>query len=113
MPEAKLAREAELPYALIALLTDYDCWRTSEQHPDGKEGLLREIIGNLQAATASGIAVLKRAVELAAERQDDLMADPIRDTLALAIWSDKSKVPPTEIERLAPLWGRYFSEATP
>src|SRR5258708_37369682 len=31
MPEAKLAREAELPYALLALATDYDCWHESEE----------------------------------------------------------------------------------
>src|SRR3546814_2395304 len=30
MPEAKLAREAELPYALVAMVTDYDCWRQEE-----------------------------------------------------------------------------------
>ncbi|MEM8874856.1 MAG: S-methyl-5'-thioadenosine phosphorylase [Planctomycetota bacterium] len=108
MPEARLAREAELPYALVALVTDYDCWRTHEAHPDGKEGLLREIIGNLQAAAASGVTVLKRAVELAAGRKDQLMADPIRDTLAMAIWSDKSKIPPDEVTRLSPLWGHHF-----
>jgi 5'-methylthioadenosine phosphorylase len=34
MPEAKLAREAELPYALVAMVTDYDCWREGEDHVD-------------------------------------------------------------------------------
>lgn len=34
MPEAKLAREAELPYALVGMVTDYDCWRDEE---DGVE----------------------------------------------------------------------------
>ena len=34
MPEAKLAREAELPYALVAMVTDYDCWRPGEDHVD-------------------------------------------------------------------------------
>ena len=34
MPEAKLAREAELPYALVAMVTDYDCWREGEAHVD-------------------------------------------------------------------------------
>lgn len=108
MPEAKLAREAELPYALVALVTDYDCWRSHEQHPDGKAGLLREIIGNVQSATAAGVRLLKRAVELAAERREALMADPIRDTLELAIWSDKSRIPPEEVQRLETLWGRHF-----
>src|SRR5690606_28428604 len=31
MPEARLAREAELPYALLAMVTDYDCWRLGEE----------------------------------------------------------------------------------
>jgi 5'-methylthioadenosine phosphorylase len=34
MPEAKLAREAELPYASVAMVTDYDCWREDEAHVD-------------------------------------------------------------------------------
>ena len=34
LPEAKLAREAELPYALVAMVTDYDCWREGEAHVD-------------------------------------------------------------------------------
>lgn len=37
MPEAKLAREAELPYALIGMVTDYDCWRESEAHVEVSE----------------------------------------------------------------------------
>src|SRR5205814_472542 len=53
MPEAKLAKEAEISYALIALVTDYDCWR--QKPPAGKEeksvdrfSLLQEIIGNVK-----------------------------------------------------------------
>jgi 5'-methylthioadenosine phosphorylase len=37
MPEARLAREAELPYALIAMVTDYDCWRDEEAHVEVSE----------------------------------------------------------------------------
>ncbi|MDF0488821.1 S-methyl-5'-thioadenosine phosphorylase [Sphingomonas sp. H39-1-10] len=37
MPEAKLAREAEIPYALIGMVTDYDCWRESEAHVEVSE----------------------------------------------------------------------------
>ena len=32
MPEAKLAREAELPYAIVAMVTDYDCWHPDHDH---------------------------------------------------------------------------------
>jgi 5'-methylthioadenosine phosphorylase len=44
MPEAKLAREAEIPYALIGMVTDYDCWRTSEAHVE-----VSEVIKQMQA----------------------------------------------------------------
>ena len=50
MPEAKLAREAELAYALVALPSDYDCWRPAPADLD-KHELLKEIIGNLTEAT--------------------------------------------------------------
>jgi hypothetical protein len=43
-----------------------------------------------------------------AERREQLEACPARHALELGIWSDKSRVPQEEIERLAPLWGKYF-----
>jgi len=113
MPEAKLAREAEISYCLVALVTDYDCWR-NEPAPAGaaaghsKAELLKEIIGNVQAATANAIRVMKRAVGMMAERREGLAASPAHGALELAIWSDKPRVPAAEVERLRPLWGRYF-----
>jgi len=51
MPEAKLAREAEICYALIAVLTDYECWRPHE--PDeGPGNILESILANVKAGTA-------------------------------------------------------------
>ncbi len=54
MPEAKLAREAELPYALVAMVTDYDCWREGEAHVD-----VATVVAQLQgnAATARALVV--------------------------------------------------------
>lgn len=105
MPEAKLAREAEISYALIALPTDYDCWRP---HEPGKsrQALLAEIIGNLKAVTEHGIALLRAAIPMLAKRLDEKW--PYDDALAMAIWSDKSKVDPAVVDRLRPLIGRYF-----
>ena len=121
MPEAKLAREAEIPYALIALVTDYDCWRrssppaapTSAQTAEQQEKvdphlLLKEIIGNLQAASANAMSLMRRSVEMMSQRREQLAACPARHALELGIWSDKGRIPPDEIERLAPLWGKYF-----
>ena len=89
MPEAKLAREAEIAYALIALPTDYDCWKP---HEGDMQHLLSEIIGNLKKATAAGVALIKAAlsdVSLLKEKKS-----PARDALNLAIWSDKTKTAP-------------------
>lgn len=105
LPEARLAREAELAYALVALPTDYDCWRpVPEDQP--RESLLAEIIGNLNRATDVCVALLKAALSdvspLAAE------PSPAHDALRLGIWSDKKAIPRAEVERLGVLWGRYF-----
>lgn len=110
MPEAKLAREAEISYALVALVTDYDCWRSAPtgatQH--AKAEVLREIIGNLQAATDNAIDLIRRSVELISRRQAQLPASPAHSALELAIWSDKSRIDPQEVQRLGPIWSKYF-----
>jgi 5'-methylthioadenosine phosphorylase len=114
MPEAKLAKEAEIPYALVALVTDYDCWRNkpAEAPKADPHELLREIIANLEAATANAVTLMKRAVELMSIRRDALAACPARRALELAIWSDKSRIDPHEVQRLSPLWVKYFGNAT-
>ncbi len=106
MPEAKLAREAEIAYALIALPTDYDSWRNRED-PDGDPlSLLEEIIGNLKQASAASMDLIKAALaDLSILRRE---ACPAHEALALGIWSDKSMIDPAEIKRLAQLWGRHF-----
>lgn len=105
MPEAKLAREAELAYALIAMPTDYDCWKP---HPDGIEtqALLQEIIGNLQRASNAALLLIKKALEDISPLAEQ--PSPAHSALALGIWSDKKALDPEAIERLRPLWGKYF-----
>jgi len=115
MPEAKLAREAEISYALVALVTDYDCWKrpvtggeASAELPDAAE-LMKEIIANLTAASDNAMALIRRAVARIARDRETLPASPAHDALKLGIWSDKARLAPDEIARLAPLWGRYFA----
>lgn len=119
MPEAKLAREAEIPYALICLVTDYDCWRDSNrlkaeraaasgEAPKAKHELLNEIIGNLKSASENAIALMQAAVERIAKDPALLSDCPAATALELAIWSNKEKLAQEEIDRLWPLWGRYF-----
>jgi 5'-methylthioadenosine phosphorylase len=114
MPEAKLAREAEIAYALVALVTDYDCWRpippaTPEKPKPDAAILLKEIIGNLQTATDHAIALIKRVVEIIASKSPEQLASPAHEALKLGIWSEKAKIPSEEVQRLSPLWVKYFS----
>jgi len=105
MPEAKLAREAEIAYALIAMPTDYDCWRPP---PEGSEprALLAEIVENLKHATDANLKLMQAALTDVSLLQRE--PSPAHSALALGIWSDKSKIPRDEVERLRVLWGRYF-----
>lgn len=113
MPEAKLAREAEISYALLALVTDYDCWRTkpagaAPEVAKSKDELLKEIIGNLAAATQNAMEVIRRAIRLLAERREKLPESPAHSALRLGIWSDKKRIEEQEVKRLGPLWMKYF-----
>jgi 5'-methylthioadenosine phosphorylase len=111
LPEARLAREAEIAYALIALPTDYDCWRPAPGPRKGSdeiagESLLEEIIANLTRATQASIALISAALnDISILREH---RSPAHDALKLAIWTDKSAIDPAEIERLRVLWGRHF-----
>ena len=89
MPEAKLAREAQMCYALIALASDYDCWREHEAGVD-KQALLAEIIGNLTAATNNAIELIKAVIE----RDGELCSDgcECRKSLELAVWTDPKAI---------------------
>ena len=109
LPEARLAREAEMACALIALPTDYDSWRPRSQGVGSEQSLLQEIIGNLTRATAASIALIKAALADVSILQKT--PSPAHDALKLAIWSDKSKIDPAEIERLRVIWGRHFDRA--
>jgi 5'-methylthioadenosine phosphorylase len=105
MPEAKLAREAEICYAPVALATDYDCWRERASEED-KLRLLEEIIGNVKAATQNALTLIGRAIPHVA----GLGAKPCdcQSALKLAIWTDRRLIPAEVRQRLAPLVGKYI-----
>ena len=106
MPEARLAREAEICYALVALATDYDCWRPPD--PGRTEaGVLREVIANLQRASKNAVALIREALRLMGGA---LPACPCQASLKLAIWSDKRRLDPAVCEKLQPLLGRYLAD---
>jgi 5'-methylthioadenosine phosphorylase len=77
MPEAKLAREAELPYALVAMVTDYDCWREGEAHVD-----VATVVARLGSNAATARALL---VELAKSLPATRDPSPIDTNLDFAL----------------------------
>jgi 5'-methylthioadenosine phosphorylase len=100
LPEAKLAREAEICYALVALATDYDCWRPHAP-ATSKQDLLSEIIGNLQAATDNALKLIRATIRRLANDPPPPCA--CQDALEMAIWTDKSAIDPAVAQRLGPL----------
>ncbi len=105
MPEAKLAREAELAYAMVCLPSDYDCWRLTPGDLD-KHELLKEIIGNLTEATKNAVMLIKAAVERFGEIADK--PSPAHSALELAIWTDRAKIPPAAREHYGVLVEKYL-----
>jgi 5'-methylthioadenosine phosphorylase len=101
MPEAKLAREAQMCYALVALPSDYDCWRLHETHTD-KQTLLKQIISNLQTATDSCLKLIKAVLQ----SETPLVCEDChcRRTLDLAVWTDQRRIDPAKKQRLQALF---------
>ena len=106
MPEAKLAREAEIAYAMVCLPSDYDCWRSPGARLD-KHQLLKEIISNLNEATGNAIELIRAAIE----RFGEIANAPCQahSALELAIWSDREKIPPAARDRLDVLVEKYLN----
>ena len=100
LTEAKLAREAELCYATIAMITDYDCW-----HPQHDAVTLDEIIGNLSRNTANVQRVLHEVVR----ELPDTRSCKCGSALAHAILTDRAAISPATKKRLAPIIGKYIS----
>jgi len=101
MPEAKLAREAQICYALIALVSDYDCWRP---HHAGKskQSLLQEIMANLQTATNNCLKLIQAV--LAGEATLVSEDCPCRKSLDLAVWTDQSQISAADKKKLQVLF---------
>lgn len=106
LPEAKLAREAEICYALVALPTDYDCWRPPDPSRTA-QALLEEIIGNLKAATANAIALIQTCVESIASRP--LEACACGSALSLAVWTPRDRITPEVRNRYGVLLDRFLA----
>lgn len=82
MPEAKLAREAELPYALLGMVTDYDCWRENEQAVE-----VDAIIAQLQSNAEKARSLIEYLIRSLPKKRE---ASPIDTVLDFAMITDPS-----------------------
>jgi 5'-methylthioadenosine phosphorylase len=101
MPEAKLAREAQICYALLAFVSDYDCWRPQESHSE-KQELLKEIYSNLMEATANAIKLITQVLSGDAEVCSEEC--PCRKSLELALWTSRDVISKEDQEKIAVLF---------
>jgi 5'-methylthioadenosine phosphorylase len=74
MPEAKLAREAELPYALVGMVTDYDCWREGEDHVE-----VGAIIAQMNSNSAKARQLVQELARILPERREPSAIDTCLD----------------------------------
>ncbi len=99
-PEAHLAREAEMCYAIMAHVTDYDVWHKSEQ-PVTVEMVVRILHENLRLAQQALVNLVGR---LAAEPRQCAC----QEALASAILTDRNHIPPETLRRLKPIVEKYI-----
>ncbi len=101
LQEAKLAREAELCYSTIAMVTDYDCW-----HPDHDAVTVADIIRNLTHNAENAAKVVKSAVRLLSTGERTC---PCSRALEHALITDKKTVPAETYRKLELIVGKYFA----
>ncbi len=104
MPEAKLAREAELPYALLALATDYDCWHDTVSVVRAED---------VVSVMARNVAAARRTVAEVARSLPDAEKSAASGALAGALMTRGDQVSPGAMDRLRWLIAKYTSASAP
>ena len=105
MPEVKLAREAELRYATLALVTDYDCWRVEEEavSVEAVMAILKQNTANVKRVLSDLIPRLGQAVQQGT-------SCPVTDgAMKYAVITSKELIPKDRLADLEPLICRYVS----
>ncbi|MBZ5540754.1 MAG: S-methyl-5'-thioadenosine phosphorylase [Acidobacteriia bacterium] len=98
--EAKLAREAEICYATVAMITDYDCW-----HPEHETVTLAQILENLNKNAENAQRVIREAVRAVPEERSCKCGSALKHALV----TDPKVVPAATKKRLAAIVGKYLS----
>ena len=99
LPEAKLAREAEMCYATMAWVTDYDCWHQSEE-PVSVDLVVQNLLKNVETSKE----LLRRVIPAFVGRRDCACEFSLRE----AIITRREQVPEELKRKLAPIAGRYW-----
>lgn len=102
LQEAKLAREAEIAYASLSMITDYDCWHEEEEAVTG-EGVMEVLRRN--------VALAQRVVRCAIGRLDESVVNDCADALRMSLITDPNLVPARTLANLEPLIGKYLDRA--
>jgi len=103
MPEAKLAREAEIRYASVSMVTDYDCW-----HPDHENVDVQQVIKVLLGNAAKAKNMVKNIIENFEKHIDS--KDPTNNCLDVAIITSPEKRSKKTIEKLKTVAGRVLKK---
>jgi 5'-methylthioadenosine phosphorylase len=98
-PEARLAREAEIALATMAMITDYDCWKTDDEPVTAKM-----VFENLQTNAATARDILPRVIAQIPESPDW----PEHSSLDHALVTPKHLWPAETVEKLRPIIGRFL-----
>ncbi len=101
IPEAKLAREAEMCYAMLALATDYDCWHESEEDVS-----VAAVIAVVKANANLANNIIKRVASL----MPPTSTSEILSAAKYAIMTDITKIPENTRKKVQTLWGPYLGE---
>ncbi len=103
LPEARLAREAEMCYGTVALATDYDCWH--EGHDDVS---VEAVIAVIQKNVATAREIIKTAAAMIVQQRQQRNC-PCTEALKFAIMTDKSLIPAETQQALEPIIGKYLN----
>lgn len=98
MPEARLAREAEICYATVAMVTDYDCW-----HDEEETVTIEMILGNLKKNADNAKRIIKEALSRITEKPC-----ACQESLKYAIVTQKDNIPAARKKDLAIIIGKYL-----
>jgi 5'-methylthioadenosine phosphorylase len=101
LQEAKLAREAEICYATVAMVTDYDCW-----HHEHDSVTVDQVVAVLNKNAENACNVVRHTVSTMPKNRSCKCGQ----ALATAILSDRTKIPLATLKKLEPILGKYYGQ---